>query len=360
MHDREIKISVIVPVYNAGKYLKVALDSVFKQSFTDWELILVDNMSKDNSLTICESYAQTDDRVCIYKEEKNGAGAARNTGMKMARGEYLCFLDADDCLAGTDILQKLAEQMERQQADIVVCNYERNWNGRLLPAAGHEAFSSLDREEEDFRFKGFFSVGTLSYVWGRLYRKAFLDEHGICFQNLAYAEDKLFNLQCYLYQAKFGFMDDIGYIYRKNDDSISYQYKPESAKCWLQIAHTVQEQITAGGSVYRDYEGLVRYTLFFAAFFDAKMEYVEHGKSMKAVRKTLRTYEGDALGHKCFQKLAFGKEVRRISQGLWKVMMRGFSLGMHCHMFGLLALGIKFLIDLRIDERLSDTGLREE
>ena len=233
MPDRTIKISVIVPVCNAEKYLKEALDSVFKQSFTDWELILVDNMSKDNSLSICESYAQTDDRVCIYKEEKNGAGAARNTGMKMARGEYLCFLDADDCLAGTDILQKLAEQMERQQADIVVCNYERNWNGRLLPAAGHEAFSSLDREEEDFRFKGFFSVGTLSYVWGRLYRKAFLDEHSICFQNLAYAEDKLFNLQCYLYQAKFGFMDDIGYIYRKNDDSISYQYKPESAKCWL-------------------------------------------------------------------------------------------------------------------------------
>ena len=91
MHDREIKISVIVPIYNAEKYLKEALDSVFKQSFTDWELILVDNMSKDNSLTICESYAQTDDRVCIYKEEKNGAGAARNIGMKMARGEYLCL-----------------------------------------------------------------------------------------------------------------------------------------------------------------------------------------------------------------------------------------------------------------------------
>lgn len=91
MPDRRIKISIIVPVCNAGKYLKEALDSVFKQSFTVWELILVDNMSKDNSLSICESYAQTDDRVCVYKEEKNGAGAARNTGMKMARGEYLFF-----------------------------------------------------------------------------------------------------------------------------------------------------------------------------------------------------------------------------------------------------------------------------
>ena len=121
-------------------------------------------------------------------------------------------------------------------------------------------------------------------------------------------------------------MDDIGYTYRKNDDSISYQYKPESAKCWLQIAHTVQELITAGGSAYRDYEGMVRYTLFFAAFFDAKMEYVEHGKSMKAVRKTLRTYERDVLGHKCFQKLAFGKEVSRISQGLWKVMIMVFRI----------------------------------
>ena len=74
MHDRTIKISVIVPVYNAEKYLKEALDSVLRQSFTDWELILVDNMSKDNSLSICESYAQTDDRVCIYKKRKTAPG----------------------------------------------------------------------------------------------------------------------------------------------------------------------------------------------------------------------------------------------------------------------------------------------
>ena len=66
MTDRTIKISGIVPVYNAGKYLKEALDSVFKQSFTDWELILVDIMSKDNSLSICARSARRDDRVCIY------------------------------------------------------------------------------------------------------------------------------------------------------------------------------------------------------------------------------------------------------------------------------------------------------
>ena len=126
MPDRTIKISVIVPVCNAEKYLKEALDSVFKQSFTDWELILVDNMSKDNSLSICESYAQTDDRVCIYKEEKNGAGAARNTGMKMARGEYLCFLDADDCLAGTDILQKLAEHLGLAPEQVIAVGDSRN------------------------------------------------------------------------------------------------------------------------------------------------------------------------------------------------------------------------------------------
>lgn len=360
MPDRTITISIIVPVRNAEKYLREALDSVLTQSFPDWELVLVCSQKESKSLAICESYAQADDRVCIYKEEKNGIGRARNTGMAMARGKYFCFLDADDCLADADILQRLAEQMERQRADIVVCNYMRNWNGRLLPAAGHEVFSFLDREEEDFRFKGFFSIGSLSYVWGKLYRRSFLNEHAIRFRNLAYAEDKLFNLQCYLQQAEYGFIGDTGYIYRKNENSVSHRYKPESVKCWIQIAHTVQKNITDGGSTYGNYEDLVRYTLFFAAFFDSKMEYEEHGKSMKAIRRTLRMYETDFLGKRCFRQLAFGKKGYRISQGLWKVMMRSFSIGMYCHMFGLLALGIKFLIDLRIDERLSDTGLREE
>lgn len=360
MEQRGVTISIIVPVCNAEKYIKEALDSVRVQSFTDWELILVENRSEDNSPTICESYAQSDSRIYIYNEEETGAGAARNTGMAAAHGKYLCFLDADDYLADADVLRRLVEQMERQQADIVVCNYMRNWNGRLLQAAGHEVFSGLDREEEDFRFKGFFSVGTLSYVWGKLYRRDFIEEHSIRFQNLAYAEDKLFNLQCYLWKADFGFIGENGYIYRKNENSVSHQYQPESVECWLRIAHTVQEQIEAGGSACRGYGGLVRYTLFFAAFFDSKMEYAEHGRSTGAVRKTLRMYEEDFLGKRCFKQLAFGKDVRFISQGLWKIMMRGFSFGMHLHMFGLLALGIKFLIDLRIDERLSDTGLREK
>lgn len=105
--------------------------------------------------------------------------------------------------------------MKHEEADIVVGNYERLWNGRRFAAASHTSFSELNPDSEDFRFQGFFSVGTLSYVWGKLYRKQFLEKNEAVFENLPYAEDKLFNIQCYLCNPKYAFIQETGYIYRK-------------------------------------------------------------------------------------------------------------------------------------------------
>ena len=88
------------------------------------------------------------------------------------------------------------------------------WKERLLPAAGHEHFSILRPDSEDFRFQGFFSVGTLAYVWGKVYRKSFLTDHEIHFSDLEYGEDKVFNMQCYVCGARYAFLEDRGYVYR--------------------------------------------------------------------------------------------------------------------------------------------------
>ena len=104
------------------------------------------------------------------------------------------FLDADDFLADNAVLDRFVNVMKHEEADIVVGNYERLWNGRRFAAASHTSFSELNPDSEDFRFQGFFSVGTLSYVWGKLYRKQFLEKNEAVFENLPYAEDKLFNI----------------------------------------------------------------------------------------------------------------------------------------------------------------------
>ena len=130
-----------------------------------------------------------------------------------------------------------------------------------------------------FRFRGFFSIGTLSYVWCKFYRSEFLKKQQISFSENSYAEDKLFNMQCYICDAKFAFLEDVGYVYRKNDASVSWQYRSDSTENWFKIAYELKGWIEKKQKEPEKYASLIRYLIFFASFFDAKMEYMQHKNS---------------------------------------------------------------------------------
>ena len=360
----DVKISVIVPVYNAEEYLVQMIESVLVQTFTNWEMILAESASEDDSLMLCKAYEEKYPNIHVIETEKRGPGYARNEGIKYATGEYIVFMDSDDYLSNPNIFEDFVKVADSVDADIAVCNYERLWKDKLLPAVKLSQFAEFSPDSEEFRFRGFFSVGTLSYVWGKLYRRTFLEEHRLQFSDFEYAEDKLFNLQCYICGAKYAFVQENGYVYRKNEQSISHQYKTEFSKCWLGIVQELKNWIENQTDVRNikdkeKLEHLIDYTIFFASFFDSKMEYVEHKKSVWAVRKVLRIYGKDNLGRKSFEKLVKAKKKDMPNQILWRIMLRGFSFGMWIRCYGLLAIGIKILIDQRVDERLSDTGLRE-
>lgn len=213
---------------------------------------------------------------------------------------------------------------------------------------------------EEFRFQGFFSVGTLSYAWGKLYRREFLRNHQIYFADLSYAEDKLFNMQCYICDAKYAFLEDIGYIYRKNDMSVSWQYRPDSVENWFKLVYELKSWIEKKDKDPKEYTSLIGYLLIFAAFFDGKMEYMQHKKSLWAVRKVLKKYGSNPMGRKAFTELADRRKKLQITQKLWKIMIRTFSLGMKWRWYLLMSVGIKILVSCRVDERLSDTGIRKK
>ena len=175
-NKQEQMVSIIVPVYNAEAYLPEMIESVIFQNYNNWELLLIDNCSMDNSFEICQSYEKKDVRIRVMQETEKGPAAVRNHGLLAAHGGYIMFLDADDFLADNAVLDRFVNVMKHEEADIVVGNYERLWNGRRFAAASHTSFSELNPDSEDFRFQGFFSVGTLSYVWGKLYRKQFLEK----------------------------------------------------------------------------------------------------------------------------------------------------------------------------------------
>lgn len=117
------KISVIVPVYNVEKYLRQCIDSVLLQSYVDFELLLINDGSKDSSGKICDEYAARDSRVRVLHKENGGVSSARNLGLDNAQGEWIMFLDADDFWADNNILKKLIDVAERDNLDIVRGEY---------------------------------------------------------------------------------------------------------------------------------------------------------------------------------------------------------------------------------------------
>jgi glycosyltransferase involved in cell wall biosynthesis len=116
----EIKVSVIIPVYNVEKYIKKSLESVMNQTLKEIEIICVNDGTKDNSRKIIEEYAQKDERIKIIDKENGGLSSARNAGMEIARGEYLGFVDSDDWIEET-MYEKLYEKAKADESQMVIC-----------------------------------------------------------------------------------------------------------------------------------------------------------------------------------------------------------------------------------------------
>lgn len=272
------KVSIIVPVHNAGEYLRECIESLVMQSYENTEIILVENSSDDGSGEICAEYAKEYKNIFVYEADCASPGAARNYGVEHSDGEYIMYVDSDDYLPDRSVVQGFVELFSEQEvsgsrADIAVGNYKRLWRGRLLDTVGHGAFSGEKRDSCAFRFAGFFSAGTLSYVWAKMYRRAFLEENGINFGDYRYAEDKMYNYMCYINGAGYIFEDSNVYIYRRNEKSVSNSYREDGYRDWMWIAQDLQTALTEKNKIHL-YSDLIAYTIFFAAFFDAKMEYI--------------------------------------------------------------------------------------
>ena len=120
-----MKISIIVPVYNAELYLQRCLDSILSQSFTDFEAILVDDGSSDKSGGICDEYAQRDSRIRVFHKENGGVASARQMGMDEAKGEYVIHTDPDDWVE-PKMIEMLYNEAKAKEADVVICDFYIN------------------------------------------------------------------------------------------------------------------------------------------------------------------------------------------------------------------------------------------
>lgn len=188
-------VSVIIPVYNAERYLRQCLDSVREQTLTDIEIICVDDGSSDASPEILEEYAQKDGRFVILTQENAGAGAARNQGLDAARGRHLSFLDADDFFE-PDMLELAVKKAESDRADFVVFQSDQyftdedrfkevEWTLRVQEIPPYTPFNH--RVMTDNVFKVF-----VGWAWDKLYSRQFVLEHNLRFQEQRTSNDFLF------------------------------------------------------------------------------------------------------------------------------------------------------------------------
>ncbi len=182
--DSEIKVSVVMPVYNAGEYLSRAIGDVLGQTLTDIELICVDDGSTDNSPEIIESFKAKDSRVTSIRQSNAGPSVARNKGLELVRGKYVIFLDADDMYEPT-LLESLYAVAERDDLDVAVARfdiYNDSEDRYTLPAdEPHSSIFSPDVVTSKNEHPDHILSSTTGYVWNKLIRASFLHDKKITF-----------------------------------------------------------------------------------------------------------------------------------------------------------------------------------
>lgn len=190
-------ISVIVPIYNAEKFLHYCIDSILNQTVIDFELILVDDGSTDNSGKICDEYSEKDNRIWVIHKPNGGVSSARNSGIEAAQGEYICFVDSDDYLESNYLKELIETKRKYPDFDNVWCGFQtvedylKN-NRNAFAAENNKDYSFSDLNSIMDLFEKWF----VQMPWNKLYKTKTIVENSIVFPpELSLGEDYIFNLR---------------------------------------------------------------------------------------------------------------------------------------------------------------------
>ena len=216
-------VSMIIPVYNAEKSLARCVDSILNQEYRDFELLLMDDGSKDQSGAICDAYAQADARVVVVHKENSGVSDTRNQGIERAQGTYLQFVDSDDWLT-PDATKLMVRAAEESGCDMVIADFYRVAGEMVSRKGDIDADHVIGREE----FASFMMENPADYyygvLWNKLYRRDIINAHQIRMDaNISWCEDFMFNLEYVRYASSFYALRTPVYYYVKTKGSLVNQ-----------------------------------------------------------------------------------------------------------------------------------------
>ena len=344
-------VSIVIPMFNAQEYLTECIDSVLAQNYETIEVIFIDDGSVDDTAKICEAYCDKYSFMFLHKQVNQGPGAARNKGIELAKGKYVCFLDADDCLDGEAAISKLVQSAENKQADIV-CGSFRLLTENGLSNVNYHHLDELDRYDTvEFRFRGFFQYGHLGFNWGKLYRKQFILDNQLLIPNYSFVEDKAFNMRCCLCQPNFSFVQESVYIYRFSNRGVVFQNKKDFSEVWTKMTSELDEFVIQrkNNELYTDMQAF--HTFLGLYSLGIKKLSVPDIK-VREINKALSDYGQIPCVKKYIKQLAKGKYINQIKPLGWKMVIRIISIICSWNGYLLLALGMCIMKGLGIDKKV--------
>lgn len=210
-------ISIIVPVYNAEYTINRCINSILNQTFYDWELLLIDDGSKDNSKCICDIYAAKDKRIKVFHKENGGVSSARNLGLDNAKGKWITFIDSDDC-----IYENIFNLISLHDEDLLIFNYDIDYNGII------QGGESIPHYYNSYPIKTILNkyiyIELLRTPWSKFFKRHLINT--LRFDTrIAIGEDSLFVLKYFQRCKSFFLFEQKYYIWSENYSSLKYKYK---------------------------------------------------------------------------------------------------------------------------------------
>ncbi len=240
-------ISVIIPVYKVEKYLDRCVDSVVNQTYKNLEIILVDDGSPDNCPAMCDEWAKKDSRIRVIHKGNGGVSAARNTGLDIAKGEYIGFVDSDDYIDST-MYEKLLKKAKESDADLTMCRYFEFDENKNLTKVNEINLTKCDSSNiVSFYINDYYSKkddcivtnNVMGNIWRVLYKRNLIGEKRI--EKLSFAEDFCFNLSLFIDKPRIAIVDEYLYFYFQRKDSSVHVYDERAFYARLQSSeHAVK------------------------------------------------------------------------------------------------------------------------
>lgn len=272
----QIGFSIIIPVYNAEKYIEECVKSIIRQTYSSFEVILVDDESSDRSGEICDGMAKSEQRIKVIHQKNGGTSGARNTGLKAARGDYVLFMDNDDYWNSTNVLEELNNQINESWADVIMFDNCTYWEKEKKMTYGNYQIKRADVLKSENPIMYIIESGQMSRtVWNKAIKRDLIFLNKLWFKENIRNEDTEWTARLFQRAESYDWCEKVFYVYRKGHTSAQTSGRI-TYKIWTDLKNIIRNTIDdAQGLPEKRREALLNYISYPYAVCMGQMELVQ-------------------------------------------------------------------------------------